>query len=162
MLTRSDSKRQTTFNSLASFLCYPSMLSAAGQGGVHLTYSTDMPTRAHHQDPLYHQWAETGTVWSVSGIHLHYNEVEVLISFAACLGGLRGWDVRSVQGNCTLTFPILHFAGKLFREQLSHPAPNTKALQSLRPQGNTTLQAGDERPKHLSVYDQENFTKPSL
>lgn len=32
------------------------------QGGALLTYSTDVSTRAHHPEPLYHQWAETGTV----------------------------------------------------------------------------------------------------
>lgn len=71
-------------------------------------------------------------------------------------------DAESGQGNCTLMFPILHFAGKLFRERLSYPVPNMKALQPLRPEGNTTFQVGDERPMPLSVYHQENFTPPSL
>lgn len=68
----------------------------------------------------------------------------------------------SGQGNCTLTLPILNFTGKIFRERLSHLAPNMKALQVLRPEGNATLQVGDERPMPLSVYHQENFTTPSL
>lgn len=104
------------------------------------------------------------SVQSVSGIHLHYNEVEVLTSSAACIGGLRGWGVSCqhlhwriapwCSPSCTLLVS--------FSERLSCPAPNMKALQSLRAEGNTRLQVGDERPMPLSVYHQENFTTPSL